>query len=156
VKTFDVIVVGGGFAGVRAARDLSDTGRSIVILDGRDRLGGKTWTVEFAGTHHSVEMGGTWIAPKYHPYVTEEIERYGLQVAKSHGDEVKFLWSFPNCESRAFPVEGDELYDLERALFEIIAASHRVELDVPRDQQDLTDLDVSISDFLDRLNVRPQ
>ena len=45
----DVIVVGGGFAGLRAARDLADAGRDVVLLEARDRLGGRTWTRPFAG-----------------------------------------------------------------------------------------------------------
>jgi monoamine oxidase len=156
MDTFDVIVIGGGFAGVRAARDLADAGRSVLILEARDRLGGKTWSREFPGTSQRVELGGTWVSPKYHPYVTQEIQRYGLQLAESHGGDVRFSWLFPDREARSFPVEGDELYDLERALFEIIANSRRIELDTPRDRQDLADLDVPVSDFLDRLEIRAQ
>ena len=44
----DVIVVGGGFAGLRAARDLAEAGRSVVLLEARDRLGGRAWTRPFA------------------------------------------------------------------------------------------------------------
>ena len=46
MSEFDVIVVGGGFAGVTAARDLSRAGLSVLVLEARDRLGGPTngWT----------------------------------------------------------------------------------------------------------------
>ena len=40
----DVIVVGGGFAGVTAAREAALRGRSVLLLEARDRLGGRTWT----------------------------------------------------------------------------------------------------------------
>ena len=38
----DVIVAGAGFAGLRAARDLADAGRSVLVLEARDRPGGRT------------------------------------------------------------------------------------------------------------------
>ena len=52
----DVIVIGGGFAGVTAAREASLRGRSVVLLEARDRLGGRTWTTAWAGT--TIELGG--------------------------------------------------------------------------------------------------
>lgn len=39
---YDVVIVGGGFAGVTAARELSRDGKSVLILEARDRLGGRT------------------------------------------------------------------------------------------------------------------
>ena len=153
---YDVVVIGGGFAGVCAARDLGHAGLSVVIVEARDRLGGKTWTAPFPGTAQSVEMGGTWVSPKYHPYVRREIERYGLELSPSRAGDVRFSWSFVGKDSRAFPVDGDELYDLERAWYQIIKESHRIERDTPRDQHDLADLDVSVAEFLDRLALGPQ
>ncbi len=153
---YDVVVIGGGFAGVCAARDLGHAGLSVVIVEARDRLGGKTWTAPFPGTAQSVEMGGTWVSPNYHLYVRREIERYGLELSPSRAGEVRFSWSFVGKDSRAFPVDGDELYDLERAWYQIIKESHRIERDTPRDQHDLADLDVSVAEFLDRLALGPQ
>jgi monoamine oxidase len=39
----DVLVIGGGFAGLVAARDLRERGRNVILLEARDRLGGRTW-----------------------------------------------------------------------------------------------------------------
>ncbi len=55
----DVIVVGGGFAGVTAAREAALRGRSVLLLEGRERLGGRTWTAEWHG--HATEYGGAWV-----------------------------------------------------------------------------------------------
>ena len=52
---YDVIIIGGGFAGVTAAREASKAGLQCVVLDARDRLGGRTWYSEMAG--HTVELG---------------------------------------------------------------------------------------------------
>ncbi len=78
--THDAIVIGGGFAGVTAGRELQQSGNRTVLLEARDRLGGRTWTSEFAGT--KVEMGGTWVH-WHQPHVWAELRRYGLELAES-------------------------------------------------------------------------
>jgi len=55
----DVIVVGAGFAGLRAASLLEERGKKVTVLEGRDRIGGRTFTTSFGGGH--VEIGGQWI-----------------------------------------------------------------------------------------------
>jgi monoamine oxidase len=81
----DVIVVGGGFAGVTAAREAALRGRSVVLLEARDRLGGRTWTSPWAGT--PIEYGGGWVH-WHQPHTWSEITRAGLQVQLSDPAEV--------------------------------------------------------------------
>jgi monoamine oxidase len=57
----DVVVVGAGFAGLSAARDLVRLGRDVVVLEGRDRVGGRSSTTTIAGT--PVDLGGTFVGP---------------------------------------------------------------------------------------------
>lgn len=71
----DVIVVGGGFAGLTAARELRMAGRRVLILEGRGRLGGRTFTSDFAGTE--VELGGAHVH-WFQPHIFAELTRYGL------------------------------------------------------------------------------
>lgn len=73
----DVIVVGGGFAGLAAAREITRAGRTAVILEATDRLGGRTWTTERFGTY--VELGGTdvhWLQA----HVWAEVTRHGVEI----------------------------------------------------------------------------
>jgi monoamine oxidase len=79
---YDVIVIGGGFAGVTTAREVRKAGFRCLLLEARDRLGGRTWYSEFAG--HPVEMGGTWIH-WIQPHVWAEVTRYGLEITESAG-----------------------------------------------------------------------
>src|SRR6201991_3286827 len=59
--TVDVVVVGAGFAGLSAARDLVRLGHDVVVLEGRDRVGGRSSTTTIAGT--PVDLGGTFVGP---------------------------------------------------------------------------------------------
>src|SRR5436305_15074651 len=58
----DVCVVGAGFAGLTAARRLSQAGQSVVVLEARDRVGGRIWT-QVLGDGTPVDRGGAWLAP---------------------------------------------------------------------------------------------
>jgi monoamine oxidase len=58
----DVCVVGAGFAGLTAARHLQHGGRTVVVLEARDRVGGRVWTQRL-GDGAPVDRGGTWLAP---------------------------------------------------------------------------------------------
>ena len=57
----DVVVVGAGFAGLTAARELARRGRDVVVLEGRDRVGGRSSTTTLAGM--PVDLGGTFVGP---------------------------------------------------------------------------------------------
>ncbi|WP_111106145.1 NAD(P)/FAD-dependent oxidoreductase [Curtobacterium sp. MCLR17_007] len=55
----DVIVVGAGVAGLAAARALVLAGQDVVVLEARDRIGGRTWTDTALGV--PVDLGASWI-----------------------------------------------------------------------------------------------
>jgi monoamine oxidase len=60
----DVVVVGAGLAGLTAARRLRAAGRSVVVLEARDRVGGRTLNHELPGhAGKVVEVGGQWVGP---------------------------------------------------------------------------------------------
>jgi pseudooxynicotine oxidase len=75
--SYDVIVIGGGFAGVTAARETARGGAKTLLLEARDRLGGRTWTHRWNGT--DIELGGGWVH-WHQPHVWSEITRAGLAV----------------------------------------------------------------------------
>ncbi|WP_433875137.1 flavin monoamine oxidase family protein [Sinomonas atrocyanea] len=57
----DVVVVGAGPAGLMAARTLVKEGQRVVVLEARDRVGGRTWSDTVEGAF--LEIGGQWISP---------------------------------------------------------------------------------------------
>ncbi|MDQ1449356.1 MAG: monoamine oxidase [Actinomycetota bacterium] len=60
----DVCVVGAGYAGLTAARRLSQGAKSVAVLEARDRVGGRIWT-QHLSDGSPVDRGGAWLAPKH-------------------------------------------------------------------------------------------
>lgn len=91
----DVVVVGGGIAGLITARELGKRGLRVTVLEARDRLGGRVWTDHRLG--RDLEIGGTWLH-WVQPHAWAEVTRYGLEVTRGPrpeeaywlaGDEVR-------------------------------------------------------------------
>lgn len=59
-KHWDVIVIGAGVAGLAAARMLQDQGEQVLVLEGRDRIGGRVWTDRSLGGL-PLDLGASWI-----------------------------------------------------------------------------------------------
>ena len=80
-----MIVIGGGFAGLTAAREATLGGASTLLVEARDRLGGRTWTQRWNGT--DIELGGGWVH-WHQPHVWSEITRAGVAVERGIGTVV--------------------------------------------------------------------
>jgi monoamine oxidase len=59
----DYCVVGAGFAGLAAARRLRDRGKSVALIEARDRVGGRVWN-RTAADGTVVSVGGTWLGKR--------------------------------------------------------------------------------------------
>jgi monoamine oxidase len=81
----DVLVIGGGFAGVTTARETTLHGADTLLLEARARLGGRTWTYQWNGT--DIELGGGWVH-WHQPHVWSEVTRAGLRVEISEEADV--------------------------------------------------------------------
>lgn len=80
----DFCVVGAGFAGLTAAVRLQQAGASVAVLEARDRVGGRTWTVTLDdGTW--VDRGGAWVGPTQDRLLAL-IDEFGASTYKQHVD----------------------------------------------------------------------
>lgn len=94
-KHIDTVIVGAGFAGLTAARDLAAAGQKVLVVEGRDRIAGRTWYEERLGM--GLELGGTWVH-WIQPYVWRELNHYGIETVKSPDFE-HAMW-FENGERK--------------------------------------------------------
>src|SRR6478609_8347146 len=92
----DVCVIGAGYAGLTAALRLQQAGRSVVVVEARDRVGGRIWTEPLPdGT--PVDRGGAWLGPRHDAIFglarEFDVDTYKTYVAGAHllvdGDRIR-------------------------------------------------------------------
>ena len=76
----DVAVLGAGVAGLCVARDLMLAGLDVIVLEARERVGGRTYTVPFEAAGCHVDLGAEWVAPAHHLALMAELSRYGIEL----------------------------------------------------------------------------
>jgi monoamine oxidase len=83
-KTYDVAVVGAGLAGLSAATAIHEAGRSVVVLEARDRVGGRNLDYDIGGGK-IVELGGEWTGPGQNR-VQALAKRLGIATFETYSD----------------------------------------------------------------------
>ncbi|KAK5043624.1 hypothetical protein LTR84_011338 [Exophiala bonariae] len=160
-RSYDAIVIGAGFTGLAAARDLSVAGKHVLLLEARDRIGGRTWTAQVDG--HNTEMGGTWIH-WLQPHVWAEVTRYGLVdgVKISSGTSNEADVSYLNDTKDGFVKERPEITDLRLLplmfkFMDIDGAGGRTLFPQPYQPMQCADLwtswDISLQERADQLDI---
>ncbi|WP_409466146.1 flavin monoamine oxidase family protein [Amycolatopsis sp. GA6-003] len=89
VASVDVVVVGAGFAGLSAAERLVSTGQSVLVLEGRDRVGGRSLSGEVAGVR--VDLGATWVSRR-HTAIRDLASRAGCTLTGQFAEGRNVLW----------------------------------------------------------------
>jgi monoamine oxidase len=82
-RSADVAVVGAGLSGLAAARALADAGREVVVLEARDRVGGRLYNATL-GDGVTVDLGGQWVGSD-HARVQRLAGELGIETFPQHG-----------------------------------------------------------------------
>ena len=84
-RSIDVLVIGAGAAGLGAARELAEHGRSALVIEARDRVGGRVWTNR-AWPNLPMDLGASWIHGHRGNPITELAERFQVPTAVTDFD----------------------------------------------------------------------
>ncbi len=128
----DILVLGAGAAGLAAAAELTGSGQSVVVLEARDRVGGRIWTRSDPGAPIPVELGAEFIHGE--PEATLSLmKRFGVAAVDAHGPH----WT---CGQGRLRLRADDFRQVHDAL--------------RRNRSRLRARDLSFGDFLARVDAR--
>jgi monoamine oxidase len=154
---YDVVILGGGFAGATASRQLTRAGLRVLVIEARDRLAGRMWSQPAYFDGHGVEWGGAFMLdrPTY-PLTWKEIDDHDLRLEWGSLAKTTLIW-LSGGERRVgpMPVPFDELASLELLIRRISDLASRIDPSRPIEDQDVADLDVPWPTLLEGLALGP-
>jgi monoamine oxidase len=136
---YDVLVIGAGMAGIMAARTLADDGYRVIVLEGRDRIGGRLWTDDSLGA--PLDLGASWIHGIEDNPVAALVEEYRIETAVTDYENIVL-----------YDTDGEEVSDrrfvaLEARLVSLLTRA--------AEYGETLDNDISIQAGLDRF-IQPR
>lgn len=151
----DVVIVGAGFAGLSAADRLVSKGASVLVLEGRDRVGGRVLSGEVAGVR--VDLGGTWVSRR-HTAIRELAEKVGCTTVRQFADGRNTLWfggkrrTYKGSVPKLSPVALVNMARVQAALGKLAAT---IDVEAPWESPRAAEFDaVSLEEWLDRKRAR--
>lgn len=102
----DVIIMGGGFAGLKAAILLADEGMKVTVLEANNRVGGRAFTADHV--YGKPEFGASQVGP-YYARVRDMADRLGVELAPGSNINAPFTLSVGDTLIRREDWEGHKL-----------------------------------------------
>ena len=152
----DVCVVGAGYAGLTAAKRLTEGGLSVAVLEARDRVGGRIWT-QHLSDGSAVDRGGAWLAPQ-HDAIFGLAREVGVSTYKTWVDGAHLL--IGEGRTRRYTglipkISPSAVLTIALAQTKLDRMARKVPLDAPWDAKRASEWDSqSVAQYLERTGIR--
>lgn len=110
---FDLLVVGAGLSGLQAALSAQQAGLTVAVVEARDRIGGKIWSVPLASGRGYADLGGAWVNTTLQKRVGAYVKQFKLKTVVQRlegkaimqdGPQSRFEFPFGVTPSEVRPV----------------------------------------------------
>jgi monoamine oxidase len=119
-----IIVIGAGASGIAAARELHDAGHNVIVLEARDRIGGRVWTdTRLANT--PLDLGASWIHGITGNPVWDLVQEYAIPTHPTDYDDTIL-----------YTADGEEVSDETVATLEALLDDLLERVDILREDAD--------------------
>ena len=150
----DVVVIGAGACGLTAATRLKAAGASVVVLEARDRVGGRLWTDESSGA--LLELGGQWISPDQ-TALSAAVDELGLATFSRYRDGDSVYVGTDGAAHRftgdIFPASEETQAEIERMIVVLDELTAQLDPDRPWAHPRAKELDgITWRAFLEQLS----
>ena len=133
---FDFVVVGAGYAGLTATRQLLKAGKTVKLLEARERVGGRVYTQQFEDFY--LDMGGAWVGPTQDK-IYGLIREFGLSTFPTYDEGKSTLvmnGKIKNYKGLIPPLPIPSLLSLDGAIKKMTKLSKTVNLQKPWETPD--------------------
>ncbi|GAB3302616.1 NAD(P)-binding protein [Epidermidibacterium keratini] len=151
VTSVDVVIVGAGFAGLSAAERLVSMGKSVRVVEGRDRVGGRSLTGEVAGV--KVDLGATWVSRR-HTAIRGLADRVGCTTTDQFAQGRNILWmagkrrTYSGTIPKVSPLALVDMARVQSALAKLVST---IDIDAAWESPRANELDaISFGQWLDQ------
>ncbi|MDB5154728.1 MAG: FAD-dependent oxidoreductase [Mucilaginibacter sp.] len=91
MKNADILIIGAGAAGLMAAHELSKVGKRVIILEARNRIGGRIYTLDDTSFLKYAELGAEFVHGEL-PVTQQLLKEAGIEMTPAWGE----MWHYDN------------------------------------------------------------